>query len=75
MTATVKVVPAVDEPGSRTTKRQAAVLQQIQRADGSVDSYSLMTYDVDLALDEDNCWRVWRIQIVDSQPLTDGVFQ
>jgi len=75
VTATVHVVPAYDDAGSKTTQREASVLQRIQRADGSVDAYSLITYQVDLALEADNCWRVWRIQITDSQPLTDGVIQ
>ena len=75
VTATVTVVPSVTDPASKTTQRRASVLQQIQRVDGSVDAYTLMTYEVDAALDPDDCWRVWRLNIIDSQPLKDGVSQ
>lgn len=75
ITASTQVVPVYDDPTDKTVQRRATVLQQIQRADGSVDAFSLMTYEVDVALGADNCWRVWRIQILDSQPLSDGVSQ
>ncbi|MGB6244600.1 hypothetical protein [Gordonia sp. (in: high G+C Gram-positive bacteria)] len=73
--ATVKVVPQLDDADSSSVTREATVLQEVQRADGSVDPLSLVTYEVDVARDKDECWRVWRVTVLHHQPLSDGVIQ
>lgn len=72
VTATVSITAAHQPPDARTVQRQAVVLQQVLAADGTVQPLSVMTFSVDLALEKDQRWRMWRMTLTDSQDISGG---
>lgn len=69
VTAAVKVTARADRPGSLDVERRALVTQNVMHADGTTTPWRLMTLDIALSRDDDQRWRMWRMDLIDTTTL------
>ena len=69
VTAAVKVTARADRPGDLDVGRRALVTQDVMHADGTSTQWRLMTFDIALSRDDDRCWRMWRMDLIDTTTL------
>lgn len=69
VTAAVKVTARADPPGDLDVERRALVTQDVMHADGTATPWRLMTFDIALSRDDDQRWRMWRMDLIDTTTL------
>ena len=67
--AAVKVTARADRPGDLDVERRALVTQNVMHADGTTTPWRLMTFDIALSRDDDQRWRMWRMDLTDTTTL------
>ncbi len=67
--AAVKVTARTDRPGDLDVERRALVTQNVMHADGTTTPWRLMTVDIALSRDDDQRWRMWRMDLIDTTTL------
>ncbi|OCH81465.1 hypothetical protein [Gordonia sp. UCD-TK1] len=67
--AAVKVTARTDRPGDLDVERRALVTQNVMHADGTTTPWRLMTFDIALSRDDDQRWRMWRMDLIDTTTL------
>ncbi|WP_078113945.1 hypothetical protein [Gordonia sp. IITR100] len=69
VTAAVKVTARADPPGALDVERRAVVTQDVMHADGTSTPWRLMTFTLALSRDDDQRWRMWRMDLIDTTTL------
>lgn len=69
VTAAVKVTARADRPGDLDVGRRALVTQDVMHSDGTSTPWRLMTFDIGLSRDDDQRWRMWRMDLIDTTTL------
>ncbi len=69
VTAAVKVTARTDRPGALDVERRALVTQDVMHANGTSTPWRLMTFDIALSRDDDQRWRMWRMDLIDTTTL------
>lgn len=67
--AAVKVTARVDRPGALDVERRALITQDVLHADGTSTPWRLLTVDIALSRDDDQRWRMWRMDLIDTTTL------